>query len=962
MKSKQIGQGLPIVAKADVLVIGGTLSGAALAAAAARMGAKVFLAAQESYFGEDLCATGALAWPRPPAASAPSAAARAIFSGDLPSLGRGRVFLPPLHVKEALDRLVVEAGVLFRFLSLPHSALVDAAGRLAGVVFATKSGFYGVRAKTVADATFNGAFSAALPAALRHAMHIVPGSGAASAGSPVRALRAVTVGARAPSENRVPGERFEGAFDASRWLDAAKAGASGAPGGSARMEVWSYEEPLPRGVSRKTPERLMERERHLISKIWSKDVCWLSDRCGLALGAPAAHPAAAAAEAEKAAPELVAAAKAAVHAPGPLSPARPATAAAAKRAPAVCTDPRALREAVEWTRGVPDLVTGVPVRSVDFLVAGGGTAGAPAAMAAAREGAKTLCVEALDALGGTATSGSISHYYHGYRAGFTEVCGAAMSAINGGWVDRGVNNPSWKSHWLEGEIRAAGGTAWFGSVATAALVSGRRVEGAVIMTRWGPRVVKAPLVLDASGNADLAALAGAPVRNAWESGFVFQGSGLHAPPMRPGMRNSDWTFILDSDIADQTRAFVAGRRKFAGAFEMNKLVGTRERRQIVGDVTLTPLDVYLDTFRPDAIARCHSNFDTHGMTVFPLFLVLPPTRDPLEAWLPMGALLPRGWKGIAATGLAISAQRDVMPVMRMVAEVQNQAWSVGVAAARLAAAGARDFRETDFPSLQRAMFEFHRNLPESVLLRPRGGADGFAHALPAVLAGPLSTHCEVALAMAHPQATRKALSRSIHDRAADPETRLRRALLLAVLGDASGEPELLARLAKAREWDAGWNYRGMGQFCRSQSPLDDVVTCLGLLRSEKAAPAVLRLAGKLGEDTELSHVRATCAFAERVVGVPALRAKFAKALSARLAGRPLHVWRTVRDELDATDADPCNTATRNDSLKELFLARALLRCGDDQAKTGEKTLRAYVSDIRGQFAAAAWAVLSRQTE
>lgn len=962
MEKSRVKNGIPVIAKADILVVGGTLSGAACAAAAARAGAKVFLAAQESYLGDDICAPGALFWKRPAASSAGgrlSELTAALFPEDLPDAGDGRVFLPPLHVKSVLDEALVRSGATFRFLSVPHSALVDRSGRLAGLVFATKSGFYGVRARIVVDATFNGAFAASLPKALRSSFLTLPGSGAALAEFPVRALRAVVIRPAAAGRPDVPGARREGAFDASRWLSEGGGGGVSSDPSASMLEAWSVTEDLPRGVSRATPERLADRERRLRAKIWSRDLSWISDRCELVLDVEPDSPESVIAKAEAAAAGLADSAGAAAEPDGPLSPARPASAEIRRRAPVACTDPRAERDAIEWTEGVPDLLSGVRIREVDFLVVGGGTAGAPAAIAAARHGADVLCVEALDVLGGTATAGSIANYWHGYREGFTAECREAMSKIKGGWADGGYCNPSWKSRWMEEELRACGASVWFGAVAAAALVSGRRVEGAVVVTRWGVRVVRARLVLDASGNADLAALAGAPVRNAWEEDFVFQGSGLHARPAMPGWRNSDWTFILDSDIADQTRAFVAGRRKFAGGFEMNKLVGTRERRQIVGDVTLTPLDVYLDTFRPDAVARCSSNFDTHGMTTFPLFNVLPPTRAALAAWLPMGALLPRGWTGVAVTGLAISAQRDVMPVMRMIADVQNQAWSVGVAAAWLAAAGCRDFRKTDFPRLHRAMVEYHLNLPESVLLAPPGGPDGLAHALPSALAGPLSTHGEAALALAHPDASRKALSKSVHDRRADAGTRLRRALLLAVMNDPAGEPELLASLAGAKRWDEGWNYRGMGQFCRSESPLDDVITCLGRIGSKKAAPDVLRLGAKMGADTELSHIRAFSSYAEALAADPALRAKFVRLLSARLSSGPLHVWPAVSDELAATDGDWCSTSSRNDSLKELFLARALYRCGDDAVGTGEKALRAYAADVRGQFAAAAWACLKR---
>ena len=53
-----IKQTIPVILDVDVIVVGGSSGGVACAAAAARAGARVFLAAAETYLGEDICATG----------------------------------------------------------------------------------------------------------------------------------------------------------------------------------------------------------------------------------------------------------------------------------------------------------------------------------------------------------------------------------------------------------------------------------------------------------------------------------------------------------------------------------------------------------------------------------------------------------------------------------------------------------------------------------------------------------------------------------------------------------------------------------------------------------------------------------------------------------------------------------------------------------------------------------------
>jgi hypothetical protein len=53
--------------------------------------------------------------------------------------------------------------------------------------------------------------------------------------------------------------------------------------------------------------------------------------------------------------------------------------------------------------------------------------------------------------------------------------------------------------------------------------------------------------------------------------------------------------------------------------------------------------------------------------------------------------------------------------------------------------------------------------------------------------------------------------------------------------------------------------------------------------------------------------------------------------------------------------------TRRESLRELMLARALYRCGDDQG-LGAKVLQGYTQDLRGHFARHAQAVLEEQRQ
>jgi hypothetical protein len=190
------------------------------------------------------------------------------------------------------------------------------------------------------------------------------------------------------------------------------------------------------------------------------------------------------------------------------------------------------------------------------------------------------------------------------------------------------------------------------------------VKGVAVATPMGDGVVLARTVIDATGNADIAAAAGAETEYTAGEELAVQGAGVSHRSLGVSYANADQTFADDTDAIDLWHYQVVMRRNFTG-YDVSPLVNTRERRRIVGDYMLTPIDLILNRTFPDTVVQAKSNFDSHGFTVHPLFMVAPPDHAGLTAHVPFRCLLPRGFDGILVTGLGISAHRDAMPVVRM---------------------------------------------------------------------------------------------------------------------------------------------------------------------------------------------------------------------------------------------------------------------------------------------------------
>lgn len=152
---------------------------------------------------------------------------------------------------------------------------------------------------------------------------------------------------------------------------------------------------------------------------------------------------------------------------------------------------------------------------VDVLVIGGGPTGVGAALAAAREGARVLVVERHGMLGGVWTAGLLNPLF---------------DAVGKGWVVADLIDrlqqanawQRWKFSWvfdteimkrlLEAMMAEAKVDLWYYSYVVDAIVEQGQVRGAIVESKSGREAVLARVVIDCSGDGDLAARAGVPFR------------------------------------------------------------------------------------------------------------------------------------------------------------------------------------------------------------------------------------------------------------------------------------------------------------------------------------------------------------------------------------------------------------------------------------------------------------------
>ena len=882
-----------------------------------------------------------------------------------------RIEVPtPLRVKQALDRALLDAGVAFLTGSFATDLLRDADGAPAGVVIANRTGRQAVLAKVIVDATERGTVARLAGAAFRpypagpqtFTRIVIAGEAPSGEGLAVTPLSGdfeapITGGPSKTSVKSVAGKAFacelkidmrDGSYrsfaeaeQVARDRTFVKTLLEGAdslfqvppdPMTSATplKGEWPGSEALDLGCFRPAGQAFLfvlggcaDMPREAAAKLLRP----------ITFMATAGRLGAAAAETAQARPAPVGAGR-----PGNTPPTRSGA---------------EVREQLTGTRpyqsGLPTVRAGaasLPVLGTyDVVVVGGGTGGAPAGIAAGRQGSKTLLIEYLHGLGGVGTLGMIGKYWYGLACGFTEEhdkgvaeLGAAVHVVG-------------KNEWWRRENRKAGTEIWFGVLGCGAWVEGDRVKGVVVATPQGRGVVLAKSVVDATGNADIAAAAGAACVFQGADELALQGVGLSPRKLGASYINSDFGYVNDCDAADLWLFGVRGRAGAGRVWDVSQLVESRERQRIVGDYWITPLDIVNERTFPDTVLQSRSNFDSHGYSVAEICYVSEPTgKKVLTANVPYRSLLPKGLEGVMVIGLGMSAHRDAMPILRMQPDVQNQGYAAGVAAAMSIKAGVTA-RNVDIRALQRHLIEM-KILPKEVLDMKDSYPIPTAKIAEAVKT--LANQYQGLSVVLSDYGRSVPLLKAAYEKAAAPEARFIYAHVLGMMGQADGEKELIEKV-KGLSWDKGWNFRGMGQFNRSVSWMDSYVIALGRARSKAALPVLFDKAQALSATNEFSHFRAVAMALESIgdrSGAPVLAALLAKegvsghsfAMQAKLPVIPNYSNQEGDKE-------------RSACLLELAVARALYRLGDVEGR-GEKVLRAYANDPRGAYANHAKLVLA----
>jgi ribulose 1,5-bisphosphate synthetase/thiazole synthase len=392
-------------------------------------------------------------------------------------------------------------------------------------------------------------------------------------------------------------------------------------------------------------------------------------------------------------------------------------------------------------RASPSLVDGKVIQpqrelpllhSTDVLVVGGGPAGICAAIAAKRAGVDVTIVERYGHFGGLWTGGLVLLVIGHIVTGGKQVCQGIgeemmrrMDKMEGAIIDRRpgsaptVDAEAVKYLMVE-MIEEAGVKVFLHCWGVDAIVNAGAVRGAVFESKSGRQAILAKNVVDATGDGDLFAAAGAEYqRRSHNVGLVSrignldkvdrQKAAVGPKPRHLGRRTPvpgvNWVNMhgpevdgLDVEVLTRMemnhRKFIwknMQRTRQAPGYDKTYLVetapqlGVRITRVLKGVSTVTLADLKAKTRFPDVVAVGGASNGQH------------------QEWqIPYGALVPEKVENLLAAGRCISAEMRMADLVRLIPNCFVTGQAAGVAGAVAVQDGCRP-REVEVAKVQKIL-------------------------------------------------------------------------------------------------------------------------------------------------------------------------------------------------------------------------------------------------------------------
>ena len=336
------------------------------------------------------------------------------------------------------------------------------------------------------------------------------------------------------------------------------------------------------------------------------------------------------------------------------------------------------------------------------FIAGGGTAGAMAAIGAVSKGANTLVADFFQDLGGAKTMCGVMGYYHGYRNQpyFKQQDDEANQLATETHMTKRLG----RMNYLLQQVKQGDGQFLGSAILCGAAVTGNQVKGGLLCRQGTLETVYAEVSIDATGDGDLAAFAGA----AFDQGDARTGKtqnysqwDIHGAGKVPSHTGRDYDIIDNTRVAEVQRGLFISHYE-AHCYDFYPMLAVRESRRIKGEYQLNLIDATEGTHFPDVISLASSDFDPHyvGLSDYTRCGFLLPHSNDIVIEIPYRSIVPKGLNGLLLSGRGFSLTQEAYQFTRMTSDLIVLGYLTGQIAAALSFSGGTQARDFDITPLQ----------------------------------------------------------------------------------------------------------------------------------------------------------------------------------------------------------------------------------------------------------------------
>lgn len=340
-------------------------------------------------------------------------------------------------------------------------------------------------------------------------------------------------------------------------------------------------------------------------------------------------------------------------------------------------------------------------QAYDIIVCGGGTAGAIAAITAAKQGMKTLCIEWGTFLGGLGT-GAVLGYYDGQ--GLTGMCQEIDEAIidlsnayyhkTKSWT--GGIHPHAKMTIYEKEFKEAGGVVWYESFAAGVYMDGDRVRGIKAYTQSRMMDIGCRIIIDATAEANVCRLAHLP----WEMGrktdgrsqcyscvyhMINEDQEIEHVYQDSGYVGTDNMWAISKAISKGYGTYTEAIR--GEILSCAPILGIRQGISMIGKATLEAENLFDGVPIKEPVFLSSASYDSHFHDmafeedrVKDWCLVAGLRNLVLDVPVPFGAMVPEGIEGIIAAGICMDINHSTLGPVRLKKNVMRSGETAALAA------------------------------------------------------------------------------------------------------------------------------------------------------------------------------------------------------------------------------------------------------------------------------------------